>query len=42
MPEKSISRAVRKRFKQLEIPQKVLLLVGARGVGKTELVRRYL
>lgn len=42
MPDKIITRAILEEFKKLIIPQKVLILLGARRVGKTELIRKYL
>lgn len=37
-----LSRAVLSRFKQKVQPQKVLMLLGPRRVGKTELIRQYI
>lgn len=42
MTDKFISRAVLSDFKRYVKPQKVLILLGARRVGKTELVKKYL
>ena len=40
--ENSIQRAVLKQFESKVLPNKVLLLLGARRVGKTELIKKYL
>jgi len=40
--ENSIERAVLKQFETQVLPNKVLLLLGARRVGKTELIKKYL
>lgn len=40
--ENSIQRAVLKQFEVKVLPNKVLLLLGARRVGKTELIKKYL
>lgn len=42
MTKKTIVRAVTEEFSKLVRPQKVLILLGARRVGKTELVKEYL
>lgn len=42
MREPFISRAIYERFKKRIKPQKVLILLGARRVGKTELIKQYL
>lgn len=38
----SIQRAILKQFETKVLPNKVLLLLGARRVGKTELIKKYL
>ena len=40
--ENSIQRAVLKQFETKVLPNKVLLVLGARRVGKTELIKKYL
>jgi hypothetical protein len=40
--ENAIQRAVLKQFETKVLPNKVLLLLGARRVGKTELIKKYL
>lgn len=40
--ENSIQRAVLKQFESKVLPNKVLLLLGARRVGKTELIKKHL
>ena len=40
--ENSIRRAVLKQFETKVLPNKVLLVLGARRVGKTELIKKYL
>ena len=40
--DNSIKRAVLKQFETKVLPNKVLLLLGARRVGKTELIKEYL
>lgn len=40
--ENSINRATLKQFEATVLPNKVLLLLGARRVGKTELIKKYL
>lgn len=40
--ENIIQRAVLKQFESKVLPNKVLLLLGARRVGKTELIKKYL
>jgi uncharacterized protein len=40
--ENSIQRAILKQFETKVLPNKVLLLLGARRVGKTELIKKYL
>jgi hypothetical protein len=40
--ENAIHRAVLKQFENKVLPNKVLILLGARRVGKTELIKKYL
>lgn len=40
--ENSIQRVILKQFETKVLPNKVLLLLGARRVGKTELIKKYL
>lgn len=42
MKDEYISRAVLSRFKQKVQPQKVLMLLGPRRVGKTELIKKFI
>ena len=42
MNEKHVDRAIFEEFKSKVRPQKVLILLGARRVGKTEMIKKYL
>lgn len=42
MNEKHVDRAIFEEFKSKVRPQKILILSGARRVGKTEMIKKYL